>query len=291
MTSTSFSPTSVSSASAASSSASSDLLPPIPEENLKASDCGLSRAERAEQTALLLQAVAETDDADEAERLRARVVLINRGIADAVARRYRHRGVPLEDLVQVAYEGLIKAVARFDPSLRNDLLTFAVPTIRGEVQRYFRDQGWMVRPTRRVQEVQGRAQAAARELEQANGREPSDEEIAARIGVPDAEYREAMAAQGCFQPVSLDLPVGSDSASLGDILAGPQNGSASEARLVLAPVVRQLPERDRRILYLRFFEDLTQAEIGEDLGVTQMQVSRLLTRILGNLREELEATG
>lgn len=259
-------------------------------DDLQASDCGLSRAERAEQTGQLLQEAATTDDPDEAELLRDRVVLINRGVADAVARRYRHRGVPFEDLAQVAYEGLIKAVARFDPALRNDLLTFAVPTIRGEVQRYFRDQGWMVRPTRRIQEVQGRASGAARDLEQAHGREPSEGEVADELGIPTEEYREAMAAQGCFQPVSLDLPVGSDSTTLGDILVGEQAGAASEARLVLAPVVRRLSERDRRILYLRFFEDLTQAEIGEDLGVTQMQVSRLLSRILGELRTGLEAT-
>jgi RNA polymerase sigma-B factor len=199
--------------------------------------------------------------------------------------------VALEDLVQVAHEGLVKAVARFDPELRNDLLTFAVPTIRGEVQRYFRDQGWMIRPTRRVQEIQGQAREAARDLEQSLGREASDSEIATEIGVPGAEYHDAVAAQGCFQPASLDLPVGSDRATLGDILIGvDENESASEARMMLAPAVRRLPERDRRILYLRFFEDLTQAEIGEDLGVTQMQVSRLLSRILGSLRTELGAT-
>jgi RNA polymerase sigma-B factor len=264
------------------------LLDPLSNAELRASDCGLTRTERAEQTDRLLRAAARTDDADEAERLRARVVLINRGVADAVARRYRHRGVAHDDLVQVAYEGLIKAVARFDPALRNDLLTFAVPTIRGEVQRYFRDQGWMVRPTRRVQEVQGRAHAAARELQQTHGREPSEGEVADELGVSVAEYREAMAAQGCFQPVSLDLPVGSDHTTLGDILVGEEDGAASEARIALGPVVRHLSERDRRILYLRFFEDLTQAEIGADLGVTQMQVSRLLSRILEDLRADLE---
>lgn len=260
--------------------------------DFQSSDCGLTRAERSEQTDLLLHQAAHTDDPDESERLKARVVVINRGVADAVARRYRHRGVPLEDLTQVAYEGLIKAVSRFDPELRNDLLTFAVPTIRGEVQRYFRDQGWMVRPTRRVQEVQGRAQAATRDLEQEHGREPSEAEVADEMGIPTSEYREAMAAQGCFQPVSLDLPLGADRATLSDVLVGDdEDDAASEARLMLAPVLRHLPERDRRILYLRFFEDLTQAEIGESLGVTQMQVSRLLTRILGTLRIELAEAG
>ncbi|WP_243060676.1 sigma-70 family RNA polymerase sigma factor [Nocardioides sp. SR21] len=266
------------------------LLEPLSDHELRDPNCGLTRTERSEQTAMLLRAAAETDDPDDATELRSRVVLINRGVAEAIARRYQGRGVPVDDLVQVAQEGLIKAVSRFDPDLRNDLLTFAVPTIRGEVQRYFRDQGWMVRPTRRVQEIQGQAREATRELEQSLGEEPTEQEVADQVGVPIAEYRRAVAAHGCFQPVSLDLLVGSDRATLGDILVGDdEDGPASEARLVLAPVVRRLSERDRRILYLRYFADLTQTEIGKDLGVTQMQVSRLLTRILGDLRDELGA--
>jgi RNA polymerase sigma-B factor len=268
----------------------SSLLSPLTDAEVRSSDCGLSRAERAEQTARLLQAAHDCADSAEAEALRARVVLINRGVAEAVARRYRQRGLPQEDLDQVAYEGLTKAVARFDPTLRNDLLTFAVPTIRGELQRYFRDQGWTVRPPRRIQEVQNHAHAVVRELEQELGREPTNAEVAERLEISPEAYSEAMSALGCFQPASLDLPVGADSATLGDLLPGAEETQdASEARLVLAPVVRRLSERDRRILYLRFFEDLTQAEIGEDLGVTQMQVSRLLSRIMGEMRAELEA--
>ncbi|WP_309504572.1 MULTISPECIES: sigma-70 family RNA polymerase sigma factor [Nocardioides] len=269
------------------------LLRPLAAEELHSSDCGLTRPERAEQTAVLLRAAHETTDPDEALRLRARAVLINRGVAEAVARRYRHRGIADDDLNQVAYEGLTKAIARFDPDLRNDLLTFAVPTIRGELQRYFRDQGWTVRPPRRVQEVQGHANAAIRDLEQSLGREPTEAEVAAELDITVEEYGEAMAALGCFRPASLDLPVGTDTATLGDLLPDEQEEEhdASDARVMLAPVVRRLSERDRRILYLRFFEDRTQAEIGDDLGVTQMQVSRLLSRILEDLRDHLEETG
>ncbi|MDO9352275.1 MAG: sigma-70 family RNA polymerase sigma factor, partial [Solirubrobacteraceae bacterium] len=119
-------------------------------------DRGLTRAERSEQTAALLTESVTCGDPAERERILERVVLINRGVAEAVASRYRSRGVPQDDLVQAAYEGLTKAVHRFDPLLRNDLLTYAVPTIRGELQRYFRDQGWVVRPPRRVQELQWR---------------------------------------------------------------------------------------------------------------------------------------
>ncbi|MBB3044162.1 sigma-70 family RNA polymerase sigma factor [Nocardioides soli] len=268
---------------------SSSLLPPLTDAEAHSSDCGLSRTERAEQTDTLLRAAHETPDRGEADALRARAVLINRGVAEAVARRYRQRGLPQDDLNQVAYEGLTKAVTRFDPSLRNDLLTFAVPTIRGELQRYFRDQGWTVRPPRRIQELQSHANAVVRELEQDLGREPTGEEVADELDIPVEEYDEAMAALGCFQPTSLDLPVGAESATLGDLLPDTdEDHDASDARLMLEPVVRRLSERDRRILYLRFFEDLTQAEIGDDLGVTQMQVSRLLARILGDMRHELD---
>jgi RNA polymerase sigma-B factor len=256
-------------------------------------DCGLTRAERAEHTARLLSAAHACTDPIEARRVREQVVLINRGVAEAVASRFRNRGVPQEDLVQVAYEGLTKAVERFDPDLRNDLLTYAVPTIRGELQRYFRDQGWTVRPPRRIQELQWQVNQVIERLTQDRGHEPAESEIAAELGISVGEYREAVEAFGCFQPTSLDQPAGRESdTSVGDLLAGADvDAAASEARVMLAPVVRRLPERDRRILYLRFFEDLTQEEIGQDLGVTQMQVSRLLTRILNNLREDLEASG
>jgi RNA polymerase sigma-B factor len=256
-------------------------------------DCGLSRAERAEQTSALLREASETTDAARAAELRERVVVINRGVADAVASRYRNRGVPIDDLRQVAYEGLTKAVMRFDPALRNDLLTYAVPTIRGELQRYFRDQGWTVRPPRRIQETQWLVNQTADRLSQQLEREPEPAEIAGELDLSLDEYRETVAAFGCFQPASLDQPAAGDSvASVGDLLAAEdQDSAASEARVTLAPVVRRLSERDRRILYLRFFEDRTQEEIGQDLGVTQMQVSRLLSRILGTLREEIQEAG
>lgn len=256
-------------------------------------DCGLSRQQRSEQTARLLAAAHATTDAEERDELLGRVVVINRGVAEAVASRFRNRGIPQDDLRQVAYEGLTKAVRRFDPELRNDLLTYAVPTIRGELQRYFRDQGWTVRPPRRIQELQWRVTQAVEQLTQEHGREPTDQEIANVLGTTVEEYRDAANAFGCFQPTSLDQPVAYETeTSIGDLIAGvDDDGSAAEARMTLAPVVRRLPERHRRILYLRFFEDLTQEEIGHDLGVTQMQVSRLLSRILGDLRAELRDAG
>ncbi len=256
-------------------------------------DCGLTRPERAEQTSRLLAVAQHADDPHERDDALARVVVINRGVAEAVASRFRNRGVPQDDLRQVAYEGLTKAVHRFDPELRNDLLTYAVPTIRGELQRYFRDQGWTVRPPRRIQELQWRVNQVIERLTQDVGREPTEQEIADELGTSVEEYRDAAEAHGCFQPASLDQTVGHQTeTSLGELIADEDDDdSSTEARMILAPVVRRLPERHRRILYLRFFEDLTQEEIGKDLGVTQMQVSRLLSRILGDLREELQEAG
>ncbi|WP_051549254.1 sigma-70 family RNA polymerase sigma factor [Nocardioides sp. URHA0032] len=277
--------------SSLSSSPSTPAVPALSTSAATSSDCGLTRAERAEQTRALLQEVAACTDPQRAAELRERVVVINRGVAEAVAARYRNRGVPIEDLHQVAFEGLTKAVMRFDPALRNDLLTYAVPTIRGELQRYFRDQGWMVRPPRRIQETQWLLNLAVDRLSHQLGRAPEPHEVAEELDLSVEEYRDAVAAFGCFQPASLDQPTSADSITpVGDLLAADdEESSAIEARVTLAPVVRRLPERDRRILYLRFFEDRTQEEIGQDLGVTQMQVSRLLTRILGTLRDELQA--
>ena len=249
----------------------------------------MSREERSRRTAERLGRAQEATG-PEREGLLAEVVLVNRRVADAVANRYRRRGIPLEDLQQVAYEGLVKAVNRFDPTVREDLLTYAVPTIRGEVQRWFRDQSWMVRPPRRVQELQRDLTMATDRLEQELGREPTDEEVERELGITPEEHREALQGLGCFQPTSLDQPVGSESGtSLGEVLPQDPDEGPAEARAVLAPVMRGLSERDRRVLYLRFYEDQTQREIGDELGVSQVQVSRVLTRILETMREQIGA--
>jgi RNA polymerase sigma-B factor len=256
-------------------------------------DHDLTRAERSDETAALLTALASTDDPVDAERLRERIVLVNARVAEAVAARYERRGVPSDDLRQVAYEGLVKAVHRFDVSLRNDFLTFAVPTIRGELLRHFRDRGWAVRPPRRLQEIQTRAGRVTDRLAQDLGRDPTAEEVAAAIDESVEDYQDAMAASGCFQPTSLDARTGAGTGTqgIGDLLPddlAARDYEAIEAKATLAPLLRRLPERDRHILYLRFFEDRTQHEIGTEIGVTQMQVSRLLMRILDDVRRQLE---
>lgn len=249
-----------------------------------------SRAERCRRTRELLEQAHATDDPELRKDLLDQVILLNRCVAEALANRYRGRGVAVEDLQQAALEGLVKAVHRFDPTVRPDLLTYAVPTIRGEIQRWFRDHGWMVRPPRRLQEMQWRISRSVEELSQDLGREPNGEELRGHLECSAHELDEAVQAFVCFQPPSLDRPVADASGSLpADVLSAEDDGerSAAEARVALAPAVRELGERDRRILYLRFFEDRSQQDIAEQLGVTQVQVSRLFDRILRDLRAQL----
>jgi len=211
------------------------------------------------------------------------------GVATAIASRYRTRGIATEDLEQVAYLALVKAAQGYDAALGNDFLSYAVPTIRGEIKRHFRDLGWTVRPPRRIQELQARITAADALLSQELGRSPRPSEVAAHLGEQVEDVTEALATVGCFTPASLDRPAGEDGTATVSDLIGSEDAAreAAEARTVLAPLVRRLGERDRRILLLRFFRGWTQQEIADDIGVTQMQVSRLLTRILADLRKGL----
>jgi RNA polymerase sigma-B factor len=271
--------------------ASSTLVRELPAQRHKrAAFQRTDRPTRAEDTARLLAAASGTIDAAERHRLLDEVVLLNMGVANALAARYRHRGVSIEDLRQVAYMALVKAAQGFDSANGHEFLSYAVPTIRGEIKRHFRDHGWSVRPPRRIQELQGRIATADCELSAELGRSPRPAEVADHLDAPLDDVLEALAANGCFTPTSLDRPVGIDGVtSIGEMLGDEDRGrDAAEARLVLGPVVRNLSERDRRILMLRFFRGWTQQEIAEDIGVTQMQVSRLLSRILTDLRRELQ---
>ena len=263
-------------------------LTDLPRQAVPDSTVG-ARQERSDRTAELLERACTTTCPDERERLLESVVVLNMSVARAVARRFRNKGVPQEDLEQVAFLALTRAARHFDQSLRHDFLSYAVPTIRGELKKHFRDHGWTVRPPRRIQELQGRIMGARGALTQQLGRSPRPSEIARELGEDLDQVLEALSTDGCFAPASLDRPVGEDTGTtLGELVTDEDRGQrAAEARVVLAPLVRRLAERDRRILNMRFFEDLTQQEIADRIGVTQMQVSRLLSRILADLHEDL----
>ncbi|RYU09529.1 sigma-70 family RNA polymerase sigma factor [Nocardioides iriomotensis] len=249
----------------------------------------LPRAERMARTADCLDEARHARPARR-DNLVEQVVLLNMPVARSVAQRYRDRGLHEDDLDQVAYLALTRAAQNYDTELSSDFLSYAVPCIRGELKKHFRDSGWSVRPPRRVQELQARISSARSDMAQQLGRSPDRDELADELHVDGVDLDEAMSADGCFQPTSLDRPLVEDSTTtVGERLTDESHDLASaEARMTLAPLVRRLGERDRRIVELRFFHQATQQEIAEDIGVTQMHVSRLITRILGNLREDLD---
>jgi RNA polymerase sigma-B factor len=253
-----------------------------------ATDSSASRS--ALSTRLLTQAASETDPV-ERKRLQDEVVVMHMGLARAIAARYRGRGMAEEDLTQAAAMALLKAARNFDPSHGVEFLSYAVVTMKGEVKRQFRDFGWMVRPPRPIQKLQADVAHAQSELIQTLGRSPRVPEVAAHLGVSEEEVLEALTADGCFTPTSLDLPLGDDGSSttLGDTLTHEDPAlDEAEARVMLMPAVRALPERERQVLYLRFFRQMSQSQIAAEVGVTQMQVSRILSRVLGQLRGQLE---
>ncbi|GAA4676141.1 sigma-70 family RNA polymerase sigma factor [Nocardioides nanhaiensis] len=251
----------------------------------------LSETRRRMETARLLSR-ARASRGEARRRYEDEVIALNMRVAHEVARRYHGRGIAGEDVDQVAMLGLVKAVRGFDPAQGEDFLSYAVPTVRGEIQRYFRDAGWAVRPPRSVQEVQSRITSAEAELYQRLGRAPQPAEIARYLEVAESLVRDAQSATGCFTPASLDA--WQAEAAPEDAPANRLGGldpafATTEARLALRPLMQALPERDRRIIELRFFAGRTQAQIGDEVGVSQEQVSRLLTGILKRLRESLAA--
>jgi RNA polymerase sigma-B factor len=254
----------------------------------------LTRKQRHDRTARALAATATNRSPRRRQQLEDYVIQINMSVARSVASRYFERGIEQDDLLQVAYAALTRAVRDFDPDRQQDFLTYAVPTIRGELKKHFRDRGWTVRPPRRIQELQGSINRAQGELAQRLGRSPRPAEVAEELDADLGDVLEAMSADGCFTPSSLDQPVangeGGHSTAVCELLGEDDPSQpAVEARATLGPAVRQLRERDRRILYLRFFKECTQQEIADQIGVTQMQLSRRLGRIMRDLRTKLTA--
>ncbi|WP_299052310.1 sigma-70 family RNA polymerase sigma factor [uncultured Nocardioides sp.] len=244
------------------------------------------RTRRREETTRLFAEIEQATSDEQRDRLRDEVVVVNLELARTLAGRYRNRGVALDDLEQVASLALVQAVRRFVSEPGRDFLSYAVPTIRGELRKHFRDLGWIVRPPRRIQENQSRV-VAAYEHRTSEGEQRTAKDVAEALGISVADVEEAMQAQGCFHASSLDLPVGPDSTTtVAESLVRPDDETdAAETRATLEPMIRSLRERDRLILRMRYVEDWTQQEIADAIGVTQMQVSRLLRRILKDLRE------
>jgi RNA polymerase sigma-B factor len=211
------------------------------------------------------------------------------GLAQRLARRFRGRGVALDDLVQVARYGLLKAIDRFDPEREVMFSTYAGRTIIGEIKHYFRDQAWSVRVPRSLQNLWLDVSRAVDELTHSLGRSPSILEIADQLEVDEEQVLEALDAGAAYTASSLDRTVGEDGEStvvdhIGDV--DPEFETAA-VRGALVGHLRTLPERERTVLYLRFFDGRTQAEIAMEIGVSQVHVSRILSRTLEDLRAEL----
>jgi RNA polymerase sigma-B factor len=224
--------------------------------------------------------------------LEARDQLIEQymSLVRALARRYAYRGEQLEDLVQIGAIGLIKAVDRFDVERGVELTTYATPNIVGEIKRHFRDKGWAVRVPRALQELNVRLSRLIEQLTVEHGRSPTIRELAAAAGVEEEEVLEALESGRAYAAVSLSAGGGGedDLDPLESIGAEERQYEASEDRVVLAPGFRALEERERRILQLRFFEGLTQSQIAQQIGISQMHVSRLIRRSLETIRETIE---
>jgi RNA polymerase sigma-B factor len=223
------------------------------------------------------------DDASEA------LVLAHLDLADALARRFPSRSTDADDIRQAARLGLMKAARRFDPSRGFDFTAFATATINGELKRYVRDNGWLIRPPRRLQELFSAIRSVAPELRQRLHRPPTPEELADELGVEQELVREAIGSEPVFLPSSLDAPAVEDGSGYAERLGSwDERFNRAEAVTMIAKGCRGLSERDKRILFLRFFEDRSQAEIAAEIEVSQVQVSRLLSGILQRLRASIE---
>ncbi|MFK0286042.1 SigB/SigF/SigG family RNA polymerase sigma factor [Streptomyces sp. NPDC090499] len=243
----------------------------------------------APDTAALFARLALLGEGPERDAVRDELVGAWLPMAHRIAGRFRDRGESVEDLRQVAALGLVKAVDRYDPS-RGAFESYAVPTITGEVKRHFRDRMWALRVPRRVQELRNRVRVARRELTQNPGSaEPTVADLAARTGLTEDEVSAGLEALESFSTLSLDaeLSAGEDGYSLADTL-GEADGSYDVVvdREAAREGLRRLPERERAILYMRFFEDMTQSRIADKLGISQMHVSRLISRSCARVRAE-----
>ncbi|QMU72602.1 RNA polymerase sigma factor SigF [Streptacidiphilus sp. P02-A3a] len=245
--------------------------------------------DREAARALFVQLAALPRESPERVELRNQLVRMHIPLVEHLARRFRNRGEPLDDLTQVATIGLIKSVDRFDVDRGVEFSTYATPTIVGEIKRHFRDKGWAVRVPRRLQELRLALTTATGELSQQHGRSPTVHELAERLGISEEEVLEGLESANAYSTLSLDVPDTDDeSPAVADTLGAEDDAlEGVEYRESLKPLLAQLPQREQRILVLRFFRNMTQSQIAAEVGISQMHVSRLLARTLAQLRDRL----
>ncbi|MFF0427268.1 RNA polymerase sigma factor SigF [Streptomyces sp. NPDC004520] len=245
--------------------------------------------DRSGARALFIELRELPEGSPEKAELRNRLVRMHLPLVEHLARRFRNRGEPLDDLTQVATIGLIKSVDRFDPERGVEFSTYATPTVVGEIKRHFRDKGWAVRVPRRLQELRLSLTTATAELSQLHGRSPTVHELAERLGISEEEVLEGLESANAYSTLSLDVPDTDDeSPAVADTLGAEDEAlEGVEYRESLKPLLEDLPPREKRILLLRFFGNMTQSQIAQEVGISQMHVSRLLARTLAQLREKL----
>jgi RNA polymerase sigma-B factor len=253
---------------------------------------GCSRQELTELSDRELLDIVSSQPRFSQRRIAACDVLVSRyrDLVWSCVQRYRHSPEPTEDLMQVGYVGLVAAINNFDPAVGCSLATYAHPHITGEIKRYFRDKRWQVHVARSVKDLAVRARAASWQLTQELGRMPAESDLVACLGVSSHDLRNAQLAEMAFQPSSLDAPTSSQpgAAMLADLLGGedPRMEHVLDMQAV-ATHWPELPALERKILLMRFYGSMTQDQIGRQLGLSQMQVSRLLSHALGYLRPRL----
>ncbi|MEW2129575.1 RNA polymerase sigma factor SigF [Streptomyces sp. NPDC005435] len=245
--------------------------------------------DRSGARALFIELRGLKDGTPEYAELRNRLVRMHLPLVEHLARRFRNRGEPLDDLTQVATIGLIKSVDRFDPERGVEFSTYATPTVVGEIKRHFRDKGWAVRVPRRLQELRLALTTATAELSQLHGRSPTVHELAEKLAISEEEVLEGLESANAYSTLSLDVPDTDDeSPAVADTLGAEDEAlEGVEYRESLKPLLEDLPPREKRILLLRFFGNMTQSQIAQEVGISQMHVSRLLARTLAQLREKL----
>ena len=253
----------------------------------------MTRGGADDMTPLLERYVATAPDDPARERLREQLVIGFLPLVRSVAHRFAGRGESREDLEQVASVGLLGALERYDPGRGPDFLAFAVPTMMGEVRRYFRDHSWVLRTPRRIKDRYVALGAATTRLSHELGRAPTLDELAEHLEWSRADVAETAAARSSLRPTSLDAPFGHDDGAVaGDFLAESDTRlELVELRADVADLVSELPDRERHILVLRFVHDKTQSEIADVVSISQMHVSRLLARTLRELRERQAGIG